>query len=275
MEPEEALSQMRELRRTCTLDDLRMDTLKLIADGTVEERSALLFAPYADQPENCGSALLEPEDMACMARLAAAEGFHIHIHAIGDLAVNRALDTLCALGHTTGTKTIAHNQLYCAADIARIARAGDVFFQTTPHWVTMDDYTRARLGAARFSRQFPVGTMRKNGVPVSFGSDACLDEPVANAFAGMYYAVARGEAAEHGVCFPPAEEGISRAEALAAYTIAGARQLGWGDETGSIACGKSADFLVLDRDVMNCPLRELPRTQVEQTWFHGNPVYTR
>ncbi len=271
IEPGEALEQLRALRRSCGFADLRADTLKLITDGTVEERSALLSAPYADQPGYRGSALIDPADMMRMARLATEDGFHIHIHAIGDLAVSRALDTLCALGKTSGTKTIAHNQLYRPEDVARIARAGDIFFQTTPHWVTADDYTLARLGEERYARQFPVGTMRRHGVTVSFGSDTYLDEPLANAFAGMYCAVARGDAG----LYPPKDEGISRASALAAYTIAGARQLGWGDETGSITAGKSADFAVLDRDVMTCPLDELARTQVRETWFHGNVVYRK
>ena len=144
--------------------------------------------------------------------------------------MSRALDALCALGPIAGTKTIAHNQLYRQQETARIVQAGDIFFQTTPHWATADDYTEARLGHERFLRQFPVGTMRRNGVTVSFGSDACLDRPMANAFEGMYDAAARGVDPAGLGCYPPREEGISRKEALIAYTIAGARQLGWEQE---------------------------------------------
>lgn len=237
--PEEALEAMRALRQSCGFADLRADTLKLIADGTVEEHSALLFAPYADRPGHFGGALIEPEDMMYMARLAAAEGFHVHIHAIGDRAVSRALDTLTALGPVSGTKTIAHNQLYREQERKRMVQAGDIFFQTTPHWMTQDDYTLARLGEERYGRQFPVGTMQRRGVPISFGSDAGPDEPQANAFLGMYHAVARGDSSECEGLLPPLSQGISREEALKAYTITGARQLGWGDETGSICAGKN------------------------------------
>ena len=273
MEPEEALDYMRELRSSVCSDNLRMDTLKMIADGTVEEHSALLSEPYADRPESRGSELIRAADMQTMAKLAAEDGFRIHIHAIGDRAVTEALDALSGPGRTAPTKTIAHNQLYRAEDVERIAREGDIFFQTTPHWVQSDEATVAFLGEQRAGRLFPFGTMRRNGVTVTFGSDACVGEPSCNAFAGMFYAVARAEDPGRFGCFPPAEEGISRGEALAAYTIAGARQLGWENETGSITAGKSADFVILDRDPMTCPLADLPDTEVLETWFRGTQVF--
>ena len=74
-EPSEALKMMRELRSGCTTANIRADTLKMIPDGTLEEHSALLFEPYADQPGHCGSALLRPDDMQRMARMAAEDGF--------------------------------------------------------------------------------------------------------------------------------------------------------------------------------------------------------
>ncbi len=270
--PQEALDCLRRMREEYDSENLRADTLKLITDGTVEEHSALLFEPYSDMPESRGSELLAPEDMEEMANLAAKEGFNIHIHAIGDMAVKRALDTLIGTGNISGTKTIAHNQLYRPEDIERIIKAGDIFFQTTPHWVATDDYTLSLLGEERYSRQFPVGTVRNKGVTVCFGSDNCLDEPSSNAFCGMYYAVNRGADEKS---FPPENESITRAQALEAYTISGARQLGWDKETGSITPGKSADFLVLDRDIFDCPLDELPETQVEQTCFRGKAVFRK
>ena len=272
-DPSGILQRMKELRDGYTSGNIRADTLKMIADGTLEEHSALLFEPYADQPQKSGSELIRPDDMLHMAQKAAFEGFSVHIHAIGDRAVSNALDVLCALGPVSGTKTVAHNQLYRPEDVERIARAGDIFFQTTPHWITADDYTQSRLGDERYLRQFPVGTMLKNGVTVSFGSDACTDMPAANAFEGMYDAVARGVDPAGLGLYPPATEGISRQEALTAYTIAGARQLGWEKETGSITPGKSADFLVLDHDIINCPLSELKQTRVIQTIFRGNTIY--
>ena len=267
-----AVARLRRLRDRFSSAHVFPGTLKLFADGTVEEHTALLYEPYADAPGNRGSEITPAQEMKKAAELAAANGFSVHIHAIGDLAVSRALDILCGLGSIRGTKTIAHNQLYREPDIRRIAEAKDIFFQTTPHWVRSDGHTRRYLGDARYAEQFRTGTMVRNCVTVTFGSDSCLEPETANAFLGMYYAEARGDRAHSGLCYPPQSEGIGRLDSLRAYTINGARQLGLGAETGSITAGKSADFAVLDRDIMNCSLEELRDTRVEETVFCGRTV---
>ena len=258
---EDAVRMMKDLRDRFRSENLIPDTLKLIADGTVEEHTALLYEPYADDPENFGSENVGLKEMERAASLAAKESFSIHIHAIGDRAVGRALDVLCGLGTIRGTKTIAHNQLYREQDIRRIAEAGDIFFQTTPHWVRRDEYTRNSLGEERFEKQFPVGTMMKNHVTVTFGSDSCLEDNTANAFLGMYEVLTNGDAAP------------DRESCLSAYTLNGAKQLGVDRVTGSISPGKRADFVLLDRDLMGCALEELKEIAVRETFFGGKRVY--
>ncbi len=265
----EAVALLKGLQRRFSSEHVFWQTMKLFADGTVEERTALLYEPYADAPDTRGSEVTKERELAEAARRAAAAGFSVHIHAIGDRAVGNALRTLRGLGKIAGTKTVAHNQLYGAAEVAALSAAGDVFFQTTPHWAVADEYTERALGRERFLRQFPVATMLRGGVTVSFGSDSCLEPATANAFLGMYYAEARGDAERCKECYPPRSEGIGRLDSLRAYTINGARQLGLERETGSITPGKSADFVILDRDVMTCPLEELKETRAVATCFCG------
>ena len=267
---EEALVIMKNLRERFSRKNLICNTLKLISDGTIEEHSAFLYEPYEDEPDNVGHLMLSVEEMRKMAELAAAEGFHIHIHAIGDRAAGVILELFEGLGPISGTKTIAHNQLYSEAEIRKIIEAQDVYFQTTPHWVEADAFTRDCLGEKRYRMQFPIGTMVRNSVRVTFGSDSCLEKNTANPFLGMYYACARGDADCEGLCCPPQSEGIGREECLLAYTIDGAGQLGLDRETGSIEAGKSADFVILDRDILNCTLEELRETRVRETFFRGN-----
>lgn len=115
--------------------------------------------------------------------------------------------------------------------------------------------------------------MQRGGVTVTFGSDSCLEPETANAFAGMFYASARGNSAACGKeCLPPQSESITRMESLLAYTLNAAKQLRMEHKTGSISVGKLADFVVIDRDVINCPVQELKQTKVEQTWFFGNRI---
>ncbi len=270
----EAVRSMEKIRSSFSSPNVIPDTLKMIGDGTIEEHSALLGEPYSDEKGGYGSLLMKPEDMAEAASLAAKAGFSVHIHAIGDKAVDNALEVLTSLGEIKGTKTIAHNQLYTDAAIKKISEAGDIFFQTTPQWMTADEHTLRCLGPQRFSRQFPVGTMVKRGVTVTFGSDCCLEEANSDAFLGMFYACARGNKEMCGEeCLVPESESITRMESLFAYTANGARQLGLSDETGSIKEGLSADFVIVDRDIINCPLPELKDTEVIKTYFRGKTVY--
>ena len=268
---EDTIKLMKRNRDMYSSMNVRHETLKMIPDGTVEEHTAHLYESYADAPNNCGSEILKVEDMKKAAKLALKEGFSVHIHAIGDRAVTHALDALYGLSYSGGTRTIAHNQLYRSEDIERMIDDKNIFFQTTPHWMKNDNYTMKYLGKNRFEKQFPVGTMQRGGVTVTFGSDSCLEPETANAFAGMFYACARGDENACGKeCLTPQTESISRMDCLMAYTINGARQLGLDHETGSITVGKLADFITLDRDLINCPIHELKEIQVTQTWFRGN-----
>lgn len=273
MNAETVLGLMKRNREMYSSENVNHDTLKMITDGTVEEQTALLYEPYADSEDNYGSEMLSAEEMKNAARLAADEGFSVHIHAIGDKAVTRALDVLCELKGCEGTRTIAHNQLYTDDDTARIINDGGIFFQTTPQWMKNDDHTLRFLGEQRFAKQFQSGTMQRGGVTVTFGSDSCLEPETANAFAGIFYASARGDSAACGKeCLPPQSESMTRKESLLAYTLNAAKQLRIDHKTGSISVGKLADFAVIDRDVINCPVQELKEIKVEQTWFCGNRI---
>ena len=273
MKAEDVVEMMKKCRERFSTDNVSLKALKMITDGTIEERTALLYEPYSDDGKTKGSDELSFEEMTKAAGLAAKAGFDIHIHAIGDMAVGRAIDVLDSLGKISGTKTIAHNQVYTEADIERMIKAGDIVFQTTPQWMTADVHTKKCLGPDRFLKQFPVGTMQRAGICVAFGSDSCLEPDTANAFAGMYYACTRGDDKLLGeISLPPSSESITRMESLFAYTINGAGQLGLSDETGSISKGKSADFVILDRDIINCPIEDLPETKVLDTFFRGNKV---
>ncbi|MCR4589961.1 MAG: amidohydrolase [Lachnospiraceae bacterium] len=270
MSAEDALHIMKHNRENFTSKNVFPDTLKLISDGTVEEHSALLTDPYSDELGGYGEETVSEDDMRKMADLTAKEGFSVHIHAIGDEAVKRSLDILTSLKDMKGTRTIAHNQLYGDKDIERMIADKGIFFQTTPHWMLGDEHTLNCLGEKRFNMQFPIGTMVRNGVKVSFGSDCAYDDNYSNPFRGMYYACARGSEEYLGnECLPPASEAISRMDALKAYTINGAEQLNLGSITGSISAGKSADFVITDRDIITCSLSDLKDTKVESVYFKG------
>lgn len=269
---EQFLSKMISVRDKYTSDTVRPTTLKLFKDGTVEAHSSLMFNDFNDHPGEKGIEILDNEHMLAMAKAAAAQGFNVHTHAIGDRAISEILDLYKELGDIEGTKTMAHIQVLPEDGIKRFAEQKDIFYQTTPVWALGDQFTQDALGEERYGRQMPLNTVSKNGTLLTFGSDAPVSNGMegVNPFAEMYHAVKRGESDDYD---PPKSEGIDIATAIKAYTINGAMQVNAGDEIGSITAGKSADFIVLDRDLLSVPTDEIKDTTVLQTYFKGKEIY--
>jgi predicted amidohydrolase YtcJ len=93
-----------------------------------------------------------------------------------------------------------------------------------------------------------------------------------NPWLGMWIAVARQCRYLDEPLHP--EGGLTREEAIRLYTINNAKILFLEKEVGSLEAGKRADFIILDRDVLTCPLDDLKTTQVRATWLDGKPIWT-
>ena len=224
-----------------------------------------------------------------------AAGFQLHIHAIGDAAVRTAVEAIEVARAGDGrhppvsrADTLAHLQLVDPLDVARIGH-DHLFLAFTYAWVYTDpEYDlsvipfvqRARGGSfaelhdpsGYYERQaYPVASLARAGGVLVAGSDAPVETRDPRPFINMQSAVTR---ARDGT--PPLgpRERITIAQAIRAYTLDGARSIGREREIGSIAVGKSADFIVLDRDVLSVPPGEIGATRVLATWFMGRPVYT-
>jgi predicted amidohydrolase YtcJ len=220
-------------------------------------------------------------------------GFQLHIHAIGDRAVHVAVDAIEAARAGDGARppvarrdTLAHLQLVSPDDVARIGR-DKLFLAMTYAWIFTDpEYDlavirfidRVRDGsfaalhdpANYYERQaYPVRQLAAAGGVLAAGSDAPVETRDPRPFANMQSAVLRARGGT-----PPLgpQEKIGIAAAIRAYTIDGARSIGWDREIGSLVVGKSADFIVLDRDVLAVPAESIGATVVQQTWFRGKRI---
>ncbi len=222
-------------------------------------------------------------------------GFNLHIHAIGDAAVRAAVDAIeearAADGIHTTRDGIAHLQLGHPDDVARIGR-DHLYIAYTYAWANTDpDYditvipfiqpvlgnSYAALhprGSYYESNAYPFRRSLKAGAVLVAGSDAPVDTPDPRPFVNMSGAVTRRLPGGHAL--NPSET-ISIRDAIDAYTINGARFLGIEREAGSIEVGKSADFIVLNQDILNSADQghadDIRKTWVLETWFMGNPVY--
>lgn len=272
-----------EAQRTKLTDPLfRADFIKLFADGVLEypTQTGALLEPYNDargKPgKSRGKLYIDPVDMKSFVAEAGKRGFNIHVHAIGDAAVREALDTFAA-ERTAGSKklfSIAHLQLIDAQDIPRFA-ALDVGASVQLLWAQPDNYSidalTPWLGDSRLARQYPGRSLVTAGANVAGGSD--WDVSSYNPFEAMATAMSRRNPEEPAR--PPLnpQEALTLEEMLAAYTINAARLMGRDGEIGSLAVGKFADFIVLDRKfTADTGADEVRQTRPGSVFFSGRDV---
>ena len=257
-------------------DRLRMGGVKLYADGALGSRGAWLKRPYADKPETSGLRFLTDAELRAQASQAAAAGFQVAIHAIGDAANAQAILTYEALGQTyKGDRRwrIEHVQVVDPLDIPRIARAGIIASMQPTHQTSDRTMAEARLDPPRLAGAYAWNSIAKSGARLAFGSDFPVESP--NPFPGLAAAISRQD--PNGV--PPGgwrpEERVSFETALAGFTR-DAAFAGFAEQRiGSLEPGKWADFILVDRDPTAVDPQSLAATQVLETWVAGHKVWAR
>jgi predicted amidohydrolase YtcJ len=254
---------------------LVMRGVKLFADGALGSRGAALLADYSDDPGNSGLLFLEPEAMRGEIEKVLACGLQVSVHAIGDRANREVLDALAAAlpGYpdNPGRHRIEHAQVLTAEDIPRFAGLG-VTASMQPTHATSDMYwAEDRLGPERVRYAYAWRALLDSGARLAFGSDFPVE--AINPMLGLFAAVTRqdAEGQPEGGWFP--EERVTREEALRGFTLEAAHAAFMEERVGSLETGKQADFVVLDRDIMQVPAADILETRVLETWVDGKVVF--
>ena len=257
----------------------RATTVKIMQDGVAENGTAAMTTPYLDASgrptENTGHSFVDPGTLReAVARLD-AEGFQVHVHAIGDRAVRESLD---AFEGTDPSRRhhIAHLQVVHPDDVPRFGRLG-VAANMQALWACLDDQmvdlTIPFLGAERARWQYPFGDLHRAGARLVAGSDWPVSTP--DPLAAIHVAVNRwayGESGREGSePFLP-EQSLALETAFAAYT-SGSAWVCSRDDAGVVAPGNVADLVVLDRDPFAGPAEEIGAAKVRSTWVDGMPVH--
>ncbi|MBU3078447.1 amidohydrolase [Sphingomonas quercus] len=255
---------------------LKMVGVKLYADGALGSRGAYLKAPYADAPGERGLGFNSDAQLKNLMSRAAMDGFQVAVHAIGDAANAQVLDAIDQLAETyKGDRRwrIEHAQIVDVADLPRFGRNGVIASMQPTHETSDWRMAEARLGPARLEGAYAWATMLKLGSPLAFGSDFPVESP--NPFPGLAAAISReDEKGEPAGGWRPQEK-VTIAQALAGFTTMAAHAGFAEDRLGSLEPGHMADFLLVDRDVMVVPAKELRETKVLETWIGGRRAWVR
>lgn len=264
---------------------LHTDFIKMFLDGVpTASRTALMLQDYIvdeEHPQQTrGTLLIAPEtltrDLIALDKL----GFTVKIHAAGDGSVRVALDAIQAVREANGKSGLRHQLAHAGfidpQDLSRFAEL-DVTVDLSPYIWYPSPIIDSIVGAVgeRGLDYFPVRDLLDSGANVLMGSDWPSAAKNLSPWHAIEALVTRRNPFEDTEDTLWAEQAISLEEALQIATTGGATAMRLEQITGSIEVGKSADFIVLDRNLFEVPVTAISDTQVKQTWFEGRLVYPR
>ena len=270
-------------RQRTASERYRPTSVKLMQDGILENFTGAVLEPYLDgdgrPTTNRGLSMIDPDALGGHVARLDALGFQAHVHAIGERAVREALDAVETARRVNGPSDtrphIAHIQVIHPDDVRRFAALG-VTANAQALWAThhpqMDDLTIPFLGPERAGWQYPFGSLLASGAPFAMGSDWAVSSP--DPLLAIETAVTRVDVEARGE-HPPflPEERIDLVDALAGYTVGSARVNHLELELGSIEVGKSADLVVLDRDLFDRTAGAIGEARVVATFIDGTAVH--
>lgn len=250
---------------------------KLYADGALGSRGAALLEPYSDDPNNRGLLLTAPAHIQDVASRALRGGFQVNTHAIGDRGNRVVLDAYEAALKANPTADhrfrVEHAQILNHDDIPRFAELGVIPSMQAVHQTSDMYWAGSRLGLGRLLGAYAWRSLLNTGVVVPNGSDFPVE--AVNPLLSFHSAVSRQDAENWPAAGWMPEQRMTRDEALKSMTIWPAYAAFQETTMGSLAPGKLADFVVLDRDIMTVPERDILGTNVLATYIGGQAVYKR
>ncbi len=265
--------------------------VKSFMDGGMLTGSAYMHQPWGvskiyaiDDPTYRGVRFIEPEKLYQIATVVLANDLQFTAHSQGDAAVDAMLDAYERINRDDfpvrdRRPSITHSSFMSAEAIARMKTLG-VVANLQPAWLYLDGTTlRQQFGTERLKFFHPYKTLAEQQVTVGGGSDhmqkigSLRSINPYNPFLAMWTTIVRRPVGSEEPLSP--EQSLSREQALRLYTINNAFLTFEETRKGSLEPGKFADFVVLDRDILTCPVDEVKDISVEATYLNGQRVYAK
>jgi predicted amidohydrolase YtcJ len=254
---------------------LRVGGVKIFSDGALGPQTASMLEPYEGQPENRGVVVRTREQLRDLAARASAHGIAVTVHAIGDRANRWVLDAIEAAQEETRRHGLRHRiehvQILDAGDLPRLARLG-VTASMQPIHCTQDRDIVDRYWGERGRYAYAFRSLARCGTHLAFGSDAPVE--TFDVLTGIYAAVARKRLTEPARPAWRAEEALTVAEAVHAYTEGAAYASGEERIKGRLAPGYAADFVGLSDDLLTVEAERIPEVRVRLLAVGGTVRYS-
>lgn len=266
--PEKVIELSKSSLNECYSDSkAKIGGLKLYLDGSFGAKTACMFEPFTDAPEECGFCVIEEEDIYEKMKVAHNNRLQIVIHAIGDKANRIAMDLykklLTEYPRNDPRHRIEHASMLTEDVINDMSEYGIIASCQPPFINSEYNWIAKRIGEERCKYTYPIKSIVQAGVVLASGSDCPVEDP--NPILGLHALVTRNS-------FVP-EECLNVEEALKSYTINAAYAAFEEDVKGSIEVGKLADFVLLDRNPLKVPKDEIKEIRVMKTIIRGKTVF--
>jgi hypothetical protein len=246
---------------------LHVGGVVIATDGYLDSKTAALVQPYSDEPSNSGKMLLTERELVASVEQILAVGLQPVIHAMGDKAVDTALNVIEQTAATKGVRFRIEQAAVLNKELVKRLKAEKVVVSVQPTVIATEFAVwsaTTRLGVERARWLHPLKTLLKEGVKVAGGSD-CPMEPLSPLLC-IQEAVQRAS-------FP--EQRLTVEEALRMYTADAAYCSCEEKVKGSIEEGKLADLTILSEDPLAVSTHEIKDINVEITIVNGKFAYSK
>jgi hypothetical protein len=247
-------------------DMIKIGCIKMLMDGSLGARTALLFEPYTDEPTTKGIPLIESDELKEHAKTAHINNNQLAIHAIGDLAIDLVIDAIQYALKTSPKKNhrhrIEHCEILTAGQIERIKELG-IIPAVQPNfvgeWAGPGSMYEQRLGPERNKLNNPYRYLIDEGVKIAFGSDGMPFNPIYGIWSAVNHSIKHSR--------------IKLVEAIKCYTLNGAYASFEENLKGSVEPGKLADIAVFEKDLTETPPEEIRNIKAYMTLVGGKILY--
>jgi predicted amidohydrolase YtcJ len=258
-------------------DWVRIGGVKGYMDGSAGSRTAFFFEPFADSAGYYGLMRQPESDMRTWVGAADSAGLQIAVHAIGDRANAIILAIYDSVMHAHGARDrrfrVEHAQHLRPQEVPLFGARRIVPSMQPYHAIDDGRWVEQRIGPVRIKTTYAFRTLLDTDAPLAFGSDwtvAPLDPML-----GVYAAVTRRTLDDKNPGGWVPEQKITVGEALRAYTYGNAWATFNEQKWGTLAPGRFADVVVLDRDPFAVPAESLGTIKPRYTIVGGKVVYRK